>query len=220
MDTTHTAYTAEDLISYRLQRSGLLVAKPKFDREGTDLLVFMNVGSGAKFVRVQCKGRSLIKSSFSNVEIFESYLTDGFVLFLFINNGAENETNLYCFFSDDIKKNWKRKSYSNSAKNIYRISFSKSTFQNPNKKGNLTDYLFSEEKIDKIKKVIQKTSTKNEFKQLFDLINKQNELIKLTKEKNKLESLVKEIEHTEEKKDMLEEKIKLMEDFYKSAKMK
>jgi hypothetical protein len=46
IDTTHIAYTAEDLISHKLQNAGLLVAKPKFDRDGTDFLALISVGNG------------------------------------------------------------------------------------------------------------------------------------------------------------------------------
>lgn len=34
MDTTLMEYTAEDLIAHKLQRAGILISKPKFDREG------------------------------------------------------------------------------------------------------------------------------------------------------------------------------------------
>lgn len=47
MDTTHIAYTAEDLIAHKLQRYGLLVAKPKFDQSGTDLIALDEVKDGA-----------------------------------------------------------------------------------------------------------------------------------------------------------------------------
>ena len=80
MDTTHLEYTAEDLISHKLMQAGLLVAKPKFDREGTDLLALLQMADGVKFCRIQCKGRS-IKDSNSNIKIPTSYVTNGFVLF-------------------------------------------------------------------------------------------------------------------------------------------
>jgi cell fate (sporulation/competence/biofilm development) regulator YlbF (YheA/YmcA/DUF963 family) len=199
MDTTLIACTAEDLISYKLQHSGLLVAKPKFDRDGADLLVFMEVGEGTKFCRVQCKGRSLLKSNSSNVEVFKSYVTNAFILFLFVDDGNENKLNLLCFFSDEIKKNWRLKTYKDSSKDFYRLSFSKSVFTNVEKKGNLIDYALNEHKIERIKDVIKQSDTRYELKQLFDLIKMQNELVKLQKKKNELEALINEIKHTEEK---------------------
>ena len=73
MDTTHMEYTSEDLISHKLQRSGILISKPKFDREGTDLIALMQVKDGTRFCRIQCKGRSLVNSSSSSIEIPKEY---------------------------------------------------------------------------------------------------------------------------------------------------
>ena len=146
MDTTHIACTAEDLISYKLQRSDLLVAKPKFDRDGADLLAFMSVSEGMKFCRIQCKGRSLQKSDSSNVEVFKNYVTDAFILLLYVDNGNEEKINLFCFFSDEIKSKWKLRTFKNSMKDYYRLSFSKKVFNNENKKGNLIEYALDDKK--------------------------------------------------------------------------
>jgi len=178
MDTTHMEYTAEDLISYKLQRSGLLVAKPKFDRNGADLLAFMNVDEGTKFCRIQCKGRSLLNSNSSNVEVLKSYVTDAFILLLFINDGNEQSTNLFCFFSNDIKNKWKLKAFKNRSKDFYRLSFSKTTINNVNKRGNLQEYYLTDQKIENIKNIIKHSDTKKEFKIVFDLMKNQNDLIK------------------------------------------
>lgn len=198
MDTTHIACTAEDLISYRLQQAGLLVTKPKFDREGTDLIVFMTVSDGAKFCKVQCKGRSLAKSNTSNIQVFKSYVTDAFVLLLYIDDGFDDRVNLFCFFSDDIKEKWKLKSFKESSKDIYRLNISKSVFNNANKKGNFIEYILNDTKIERLKNIIKNSDSRKEIEQLIDLINKQNQLIKLQKEKTNLETLLNKIEHTDE----------------------
>ena len=91
MDTTKLEYTAEDLIAHVLQRSGLLVAKPKFDREGADLLAFAELADGVKFCRIQCKGRTIINSISTNIKIPKSYVSPSFVLFLFIDSGERSE---------------------------------------------------------------------------------------------------------------------------------
>lgn len=80
-DTTVMEYTAEDLIAHKLQRANILVAKPKFDQDGADLLALLHVKDNAKFCRIQCKGRSLGKYG-ASVEIPTKYVSDGFVLFL------------------------------------------------------------------------------------------------------------------------------------------
>ena len=182
MDTTHIACTAEDLISYRLQQAELLVTKPKFDREGADLIVFMTVRDGAKFCKVQCKGRSLAKSkSSTNIQVFKSYVTDAFVLLLYIDDGFEDKLNLFCFFSDDIKEKWKLKKFKESSKDIYRLNISESVFKNANKKGNLIEYIFNNSKIEQLKNIIKNSDSKKEIEPLIDLINKQKRLIKLQK---------------------------------------
>jgi len=214
MDTTHMEYTAEDLISYKLQRSGLLVAKPKFDRNGADLLAFMNVDEGTKFCRIQCKGRSLLNSNSSNVEVLKSYVTDAFILLLFINDGNEQSTNLFCFFSNDIKNKWKLKAFKNRSKDFYRLSFSKTTINNVNKRGNLQEYYLTDQKIENIKNIIKHSDTKKEFKIVFDLMKNQNDLIKLQKKKNELEELIKDIKHIEEVKSISEEQLQIMEEHY------
>lgn len=90
-DTTIMEYTAEDLIAHKLQRSGLLVAKPKFDHDGADLLVLLDVKDNAKFCRVQCKGRSLRTRKHTEVLIPRKYATNGFVVFVFVETGESEK---------------------------------------------------------------------------------------------------------------------------------
>lgn len=103
MDTSVLAYTAEDLIAHRLQRSGILVAKPRFDQSGADLLAILQVRDGARFARVQCKGRTLQDRRSSEVVIKAHYVSAGFVVFLFVETGQTDRTHLYCFFETDIR---------------------------------------------------------------------------------------------------------------------
>lgn len=144
MDTTKIEYTAEDLIAHKLQRSDILVAKPKFDRRGTDLLALLSVGNGAKFCRIQCKGRSL-KQRTAHIDVPQDYVrSEGYILFLFIETGERDHTHLYCFFRRDICK-WPLISKNHS----YRLSFSKTTF-----KTELETFAFDDSKVHQIKKAI------------------------------------------------------------------
>lgn len=151
MDTTHMEYTAEDLIAHKLQRAGLLIAKPKFDREGTDLIALMEVKDGAKFCRIQCKGRSLINSKSSSVKIPKKYTTDSFIVFLYIDDGDVNSTHLFTFFVEDIKT-WKLKK-----EDEYILNFTKANFQTI-----LKDKIYSSDTIDKIKFRISRANIKAE----------------------------------------------------------
>lgn len=216
IDTTHIANTAEDLISHKLQNAGLLVAKPKFDRDGTDLLVLISVGNGARFCRIQCKGRTLINSNSATVDVYESYVSKGFVLFLYIYAGNDSISNLYCFFANDIKNRWILTKQ--GSKIVYRLTVTKSSFDNINKKKNLIEYSFSEQKVEQIKSVIKQSNAKEELKHFSNIITKQKDLISLQNEKSELEKLVMEIKYTEELLNVLKEKVEVQEQFYNFAK--
>jgi len=120
MDTSRQAYVAEDLIAHRLQQSGLLVAKPKFDQLGTDLLVFKAIGDGVKFCRIQCKGRSVANAN-ANVKIPVQYVTNGFIVFLYVEADAFNGE-LYCFLANDVRS-WKRNSKNEFTLHISRANY-------------------------------------------------------------------------------------------------
>jgi len=215
MDTTHLAFTAEDLISHKLERVGLLVAKPKFDIEGADLLAFITINKGAKFCRIQCKGRTVIKSKSSNVTVPKKYVYGAFILFLFVDDGNYLETNLFCFSTQDIIANWKLKTFKDSQKDFFTLSFSKSTYKNHRSKNNLLKYLYSDDKVEHIQKIIKQSDIDKEFEFLINLIRNQNELIKLQRETNELTKLITEIKHTDEIIKLEESKLKYLKKLYK-----
>ncbi len=146
-------YTAEDLIAHKLQRAGILISKPKFDREGADLIALMEVKDGAKFCRIQCKGRSLIKSESSSIKIPQKYVSDSFVIFLYIDDGNEESTHLFTFFADDII-NWNL-----NDKNEYVLSFRKTNFEKQ-----FIDNTFSQKSVEKIKKIIENANVTREIR--------------------------------------------------------
>jgi hypothetical protein len=152
MDTTVMEYTAEDLIAHKLQRRRILVAKPKFDREGADLLALLGVSDGAKFCRIQCKGRSLVGSSGSSVEVPKKYVTDGFILFLFVETGQADLTHLYCFFGRDIRSHWHQRGDS------YVLSISRSTLESA-----LAQFAFDDSKVHEIEEAITAVVVQDEF---------------------------------------------------------
>jgi hypothetical protein len=112
-DTSILENIAEDKISFELQKYDLLVAKPKSDRSGTDLLVFAEIADSVKFCRIQSKGRSLEYSTKSYIEIPKDYVTDGFLVFLYIYFSFNSEE-LYVFLPTDIRQ-WRINNRSGSA---------------------------------------------------------------------------------------------------------
>ena len=105
MDTSTLENIAESLISHKLQHYKLLVAKPMCDRLGTDLLVFSEISDNVKFCRIQAKGRSFANSKTSNIKIPKEYVTNGFLVFLYLEFNIDDQE-LYLFFPSDIRK-WK-----------------------------------------------------------------------------------------------------------------
>lgn len=161
VDTTVMEYTAEDLISHKLLRRKILVAKPKFDQEGADLLAFSEFKDGAKFIRVQCKGRTVSARS-SRIDIPCKYLDGedpGFLVFLFVEDGEFDQTNLFCFFPEDIK-GWEVKDI--KGKDNYRLSISKTNF-----KDDFKNNTFDDQRIPDIKNLIESTNFENELEMLY-----------------------------------------------------
>lgn len=150
-DNTKLEYTAEELIAHRLQLFDLLVAKPKFDRNGADLLAFMELADGVKFCRIQCKGRTVKKSN-SHVEIPKGYVTPSFVLFVFVDDGSFDSNNLYCFIASDIQAWSKNDKY-------YTLGIKQKTF-----KEDLSYYRFDKYRVGLIKTVIEQAEVHGEFR--------------------------------------------------------
>jgi hypothetical protein len=155
MDTSVMEYTAEDLIAHKLLRSSILVAKPKFDQQGADLLAFLAVNDGARFCRIQCKGRSLISSSTAQVEVNKEWVTSAFVVFVFVETGQTDETYLYCFTADDIHTIW------NASGDRLSLSITAAKLQSE-----LAPYRFSEPKVEQIKAIIRTADVPTEFRQV------------------------------------------------------
>ena len=153
-DTSVMAYTAEDLIAHKLQRAQILVAKPKFDQNGADLLGLLDVKDNAKFCRIQCKGRSFGSSGRSHVDVLEEYVTDGLVLFLLVETGDQARTDLFCFLGREIRANWRL-----SANRVhYRLEFTASKLER------LDPFRFSDQRVEDIKKAIISIDVGPEFR--------------------------------------------------------
>lgn len=145
--------TAEDLVAHKLESAGILILKPKFDREGADLIALMEVKDSVSICRIQCKGRSLINSGSSSIKIPQEYVKGSFVTFLYIDAGNGGNTHLFTFFVDDIMK------WNLNDKNEYVLSFRKTNFEK-----RFIDNTFSDKSVEKIKKIIEKANVKREIR--------------------------------------------------------
>lgn len=148
-DTSHLAHVAEDLITHHLQRWGLLVAKPKNDRLGTDLLVFDQIADGVKFCRVQCKGRTVSKRG-AKITIPEQHVTAGYLLLVYLT-GEANEGSLYFFLPTTVKA-WPK-----SNKGEYTLNVKKDY------ESTLEPWKFGLEHVRQIKHIIQQAEVAGEY---------------------------------------------------------
>ena len=149
-DTSHLAHIAEDLITHHLQRSGLLVAKPKNDRLGTDLLVFDQIADGVKFCRVQCKGRTVSRRG-AKITIPEQHVTAGYLLLAYLTTGAD-EGCLYLFLPT-VVQTWPK-----SAKGVYTLNVGRDY------ESKLKPWKFGPHHVQQIKHIIQQAEAVGEFK--------------------------------------------------------
>ena len=75
-------HAAEQLIAHKLITYDVLVAKPLFDIDGADLLGFCEVKDGARFCRIQSKGRSVIKSPKTIAKTKSKYVQGAYIVFV------------------------------------------------------------------------------------------------------------------------------------------
>lgn len=102
MDNKPLELQAEKLIEHKLIKHGLIVAKPSCDQEGADLLIIKDISQKiTPLIKVQCKGRTIKKTSHVTIPI--KYVEENFVVFLYVEEESTKDDFLYVFFQDDIK---------------------------------------------------------------------------------------------------------------------
>lgn len=133
---------AENLISHHLLKHKFKLSKPTFDIQGADLLILDSIDNMAtKFLKIQSKLRTIGDKKGSEVSIPLEYVTDNFVLFLYLNREDEAEV-LYTFFKDDIV-NWRIKN------NEYKLGLSENSVLE------LRENIFSKKTVDTLKKLLK-----------------------------------------------------------------
>ena len=154
LDTKRLENIGETFIVSRLLDENILVAKPFFDRLGTDLIGFTSIDDKARFCRIQCKYRELKKST--SVQVDSNYVVGAFVLFLYIK--ASGKRHFYCLLPDDITRILKLKEIKN--KKVYRLSITKTTLQSLEKDKYIS---FTQEKAAVVYKLMKASSPNVEF---------------------------------------------------------
>ena len=155
---------AENRIASELLRFGIIVAKPQVDKLGADLLAMLRVNDGARFIRIQSKGRSLEKSKSCHIEIPKDYVTESFVFFLYIRPPYELDVALSIFFYDDIS------SWTLNQKGEYTFSVSAGSYQKK-----LQTYRFNDDKAKLLIKIIQKVDIEKQFNMFTNVYTHQSD---------------------------------------------
>lgn len=153
MDNTKLEMQAEEYISSTLSRHDFLVSKPKYDVEGCDLQILDHPSRPTRLLRIQSKGRT-VKSTLS-VDIPKTYVSDNFILFLYIVNN-DKSIELYIFFPEQVEQ------FSSDEKN-YTLYSTKGTFE--------TKYFncrFTNERASELKRRLNASKIKEETTVIID----------------------------------------------------
>ncbi len=170
MDNKPLEDQAENYLKSQLIKFDFNLAKPSFDKFGSDLIVIDKINSEkTKLLLVQSKGRTVKNEAFSNVKISKNYVKNNFVLFLYTIDETKEES-LFMFNSKDIKK-WNLKD------DYYILNF--------NKKKILSSY-FLDRKFDenlalRLYEILKASEIKNYTSMIIDGIFL-DKAIKLTKD--------------------------------------
>ncbi len=157
-DTKLLEYVALYLIAHKLLREGILVAFPSFDRNGADLLLLANVGSGAKFCKAQSKYRSLINTPSTSIEIPAAHVSENLIVFLFVDEGEPSTDRLYCFFAEDVAE-WPK-----GPAGEHRLPISRASYRDA-----LKSFELSQTAIKRIKEVLERIDPTRELSALLQV---------------------------------------------------
>jgi hypothetical protein len=147
-------------VSARLLSSRIITARPDVDINGADLLAILKVQDGAKFARIQCKGRTLgSPKSNTKIEIRKSYATGTFTLLLYLYCSYDSTDHLLCFFAHDIRT---RNDLWRPNDNKYRLTLSASNFRQ-----RFDLFYFNESKIKALREKVQASDMGKEFYYVF-----------------------------------------------------
>ena len=139
---------AELAVKHHLIKHGFSIAKPSYDTQGGDILIIEKPNEQfSKILKVQSKGRTLGKSG-TNVRIPISYVTDDFILFIYLVK-EDNSDFLYVLFAKDIKQ------WTSNGKE-YTLSITESFIE----KEYMIKKLLSDNKISQIKELLKKAQIK------------------------------------------------------------
>lgn len=112
MDTKPLENEALNHIESLLARYGYKYAELSFDEDGADFFVIRKVEINAsiywKILRCQSKGRDVSQHN-SSVVIPQTYVRDGFLVFVYVKPEDVDETKTYLYTAEDMLSVWKKR---------------------------------------------------------------------------------------------------------------
>lgn len=147
-------------VSNKLLENEIITAHPDVDINGADLLAIMKVKDGARFARIQCKGRTIErKDRTCSINIKKKYVTGTFTCIVNVRYFHDNTDHLFCFFVHDIKSRsdlWREDSKE------YKLTLYGNTFQSK-----LDLFQFTESRVNVLKEIIEQSDIDKEFHYVF-----------------------------------------------------
>lgn len=129
VDNKELETEALNCVKQKIQKSGFNYAELSCDKRGADLLAFKYIDNNRiKIIKVQSKGRNITNDT-SSVKIYQHYVSDDFVCFLYLKTGDIDTDYLYLYFHDDIIK-WHLKEGQDGEHNQYILSIGKHFIDN------------------------------------------------------------------------------------------
>lgn len=150
MDNKPLEEQAENYIKSQLINFGFNVAKPSFDKKGSDILIIDNIDTKkTRVLIVQSKGRN-VNESFTSVKVPRSYVEDNFLLFLYTVDDERNNL-LFLFFAEDIR------TWHINNNDEYILTFNCKNI----KSNNYNEKLFNQKLAEKIRLLLSNVEIKN-----------------------------------------------------------
>lgn len=110
MDTKPLEHEALDWITSSLARYNKRFVKMSFDEDGADFYVVKKEERESslilKCLKGQSKGRNITKRG-ENVVIPKEYVTDNFLVFVYVKKEDTDEAETYMYSADDIRNTWR-----------------------------------------------------------------------------------------------------------------
>lgn len=163
---------ALDFVKNRIRKYGYNYADLSCDKKGADLFAFKDITSDSvKVIKVQSKGRNIIEKV-SNVKIYQHYVTNDFVCFLYLKTDDEDNDYLYLYFQEDIVK-WKVNKGKDEEHDEYELYIGKGFVENNKQflfnsvRAKLLDELFEQQVVEEKPHCFDHTSVLRSFYDLW-----------------------------------------------------